>query len=321
MSGYPSRRHFLRTAIAGSAGLGALGVVAPSAASKPAGRRLAIGTYGLQSMPVGKAIELVADTGFDAVEITVFAGSTGDRSGALISRESRERVRKTLEDRGLRLCALMADLKPEVDDNRHHEQLSELNGLIQLAHDLAPGESDPPLIQTILGGKRWEESRHLFRDRLASWNQLLADQKGYLSIKPHRSHAMSTPSEAAWLLEQLGHPRRLGMVYDYSHYAFREPPMGIGATVAAALPITSYVAVKDAARSEADGKVRFALAGESGSWDHAEIVKGFLDGGYEGDFCCEVSSQIWRNQPGYDPVAATRTCYQNLRRIFDRAGA
>ena len=318
-----SRRRFLGSTIAGSTGsLGVLGNLVPDQAiSKPKGGRLAIGTYGLQSMPVEKAIELVAETGFDAVEITVFAGSTGDRSGALISKESRARVRKTLEDRGLRLCALMADLRPEVEDAAHYGQLSELNGLIQLAHDLAPGESGPPLIQTILGGKKWEESRELFRDRLADWNQLLADQKGYLSVKPHRSQAMSTPAEAAWLLQQLGNPRRLAMVYDYSHYAFREPPMEIAATVEEALPITNYVAVKDAIRNEADGKVRFALAGESGSWDHADIVKGLVEGGYEGDFCCEVSSQIWRNQPSYDPVAATRTCYANLRQIVARAGA
>ncbi len=35
---------------------------------------LAIGTYGLQSMSVEDAIRLIAKTGYDAVEITVFAG-------------------------------------------------------------------------------------------------------------------------------------------------------------------------------------------------------------------------------------------------------
>ena len=225
-----------------------------------------------------------------------------------------------LEDNGLRLCALMADLKPEVDDARHYSQLAELNGLIQLAHDLAPGDAPPPLIQTILGGKEWDSSRNLFRDRLANWNQLLADQKGTLSIKPHRSHAMSTPAEAAWILQQLGNPRRLGMVYDYSHYAFREPPLEIAETVAEALPITRYVAVKDAVKNDEEGKIRFALVGTSGSWDTADILRELGKGGYLGDFCCEVSSQIWRGQPTYDPIEATRTCYQNLRDALERSG-
>lgn len=277
---------------------------------------LAIGTYGLQSMSVEDAIRLIAKTGYDAVEITVFAGTTGDKSGALISNESRKRVRDVLEETGLRLCALMADMKPEKEDSKHYSSLSHLTGLIQMAHDLCPEK--PPLIQTILGGKKWDESKNLFRDRLADWNQILADQKGYLSIKPHRSHAMSDPTQAAWLLKQVGNPRRLRMVYDYSHYAFQTPERTIADTVDAALPITNYVAVKDAV--EVDGKVRFALAGASDSWDQADVVKRLYEGGYRGDFCCEVSSQIWRGDPDYDPVAATEECFRNMEAAFERAG-
>ena len=304
-----NRRSFLKTTALASLGGGLR-------ASERSSCGVAIGTYGLQSMSVVEAIRLVARTGFDAVEITVFPGSTGDPSGALISKESRAEVRKVLEETGLRLCALMADLKPEADPEDRYGRLQKLGQLIQLAHDLCP--DNPPLIQTILGGKKWAESKEVFRDRLANWNQLLADQKGTLSIKPHRSHAMSDPVQAAWLLEQLGNPRRLRMVYDYSHYAFQDPPRSIADTVAAALPITNYVAVKDAV--EVEGKVRFALAGESGSWDHADIVRGLHEGGYRGDFCCEVSSQIWRGDPQYDPVQATETCYRNLVAAFERAG-
>ncbi|MDF1861693.1 MAG: TIM barrel protein [Verrucomicrobiales bacterium] len=309
-----TRRTFLKTASLSVAatGLGRNGLHAKDKDSCG----VAIGTYGLQSMSVVEAIQLVAKTGFDAVEITVFSGTTGDPSGALISKAAREDVRKALEDSGLRLCALMADLKPEEDDGKHANSLTKLNQYIRLANELAPGS--PPLIQTILGGKKWEESKNMFRDRLANWNQILADQKGYLSIKPHRSHAMSTPAEATWLLKQLGNPRRLSMVYDYSHYAFHDPELTIAETVREALPITKYVAVKDAL--EVEGKVRFALAGESGNWDNSEIVKGLYEGGYRGDFCCEVSSQIWRSDPDYDPVEATKVCYRNLVAAFERAG-
>ena len=64
-----------------------------------------------------------------------------------------------LEETGLRLCALMADMKPEKEDSKHYSSLSHLTGLIQMAHDLCPEK--PPLIQTILGRKemgRVEES-------------------------------------------------------------------------------------------------------------------------------------------------------------------
>lgn len=277
---------------------------------------LAIGTYGLQSMPLPDAIRLVGNTGFDAIEITVFSGMTGDPGGALKSAESRKAVRAALDETGLRLCALMADLRPEADDAKHYAQLPTLNQYIQLARELSP--DNPPLIQTVLGGKVWEDSKTFFRDRIANWNQVLADQKGYLSIKPHRGSAMSKPEHAVWLLDQLGNPRRLKMVYDYSHYALREPELPIAETVETALPVTNYIAVKDAEIVE--GKVRFALPGETATWDQSEVLKRFYGGGYRGDFCCEVSSQIWRNNPDYDPAKATQTCFRNMVEAFEKAG-
>ncbi|MDF1738173.1 MAG: TIM barrel protein [Verrucomicrobiales bacterium] len=308
-----SRRGFLNAGLmAGTVGVGGGSLLA--AGKSTCG--LAIGTYGLQSMPLPDAIRLVGKTGFDAIEITVFSGMTGDPASALISDESRKAVRAALDETGLRLCALMADLRPEADDTKHYAQLPKLNQYIQLARELCP--ENPPLIQTVLGGKVWENSKELFRDRIANWNQVLADQKGYLSIKPHRGSAMSTPENAVWLLKQLGNPRRIKMVYDYSHYALRESELTIADTVETALPITNYVAVKDA---EAVGdKVRFALPGETDTWDQSEVLKRFYGGGYRGDFCCEVSSQIWRNNPDYDPVKATQTCYENMAKAFEKAG-
>ena len=304
------RRNFIKTGLAASLGAGSL-----HAADKIS-CGLAMGTYGLQAMSLPDAIRLVGGIGFDAIEITVFPGMTGDPNGALSSSASRDAVREALEETGLRLCALMADLRPEADDTKHKGQLETLNQYIQLARELCP--DSPPIIQTVLGGKVWEDSKNLFRDRIANWNQVLADQKGYLSIKPHRGSAMSTPEQAIWLLKQLGNPRRLSMVYDYSHYSFREPEMTIVDTVEAALPITKYIAVKDA--KEVDGKIRFDLPGATGNWDQSEVVKRFFEGAYRGDFCCEVSSQIWRNNPSYDPVKSTQVCYDNMADAFEKAG-
>ncbi len=312
------RRHFLRTGFLAAAGGTAVATVSATV-SAPAQERggcgLAIGTYGLQSMPLDEAIRLIAATGYNALEITALPGTTGAPS-VLKSGDDRSRIRDLIGESGLRLCGIMAGIEPQRDEAKHQEQLADLYYLIQLGHDLSPDKA--PVIQTVLGGKDWEGSRELFRDRIANWVQVAGDQRGLLSIKPHRSHAMSVPAEAAWLIEQLGSPARLGMTYDYSHYAFREPPLSIAETVSASLPLTNYVAVKDAVM--ADGVVRFALAGESGSWDHADIISALHDGGYRGDLCCEVSSQIWKSDPGYDPVKATKLCYDNMVAAFDRAG-
>ncbi|MCB1229783.1 MAG: sugar phosphate isomerase/epimerase [Verrucomicrobiae bacterium] len=305
-----TRRDFLSLT---GGGLAAGLPFASLAADKAPTCGLAIGTYGLQSLTIENAIRLVAETGFDGIEITAFPGFTGDPEA--LNGRHRKDLRNQIADGGLRLCALMADLHPSAEDDRHAEQCKQLIRLVELAHELA---DSPPVIQTVLAGKSWEDEKNLFRDRLADWLQIAVDQKGILSIKPHRGHAMSKPEEAVWLFEQLGSTRRLRMVYDYSHYALREPGMSIEETVNTALPWTNYVAVKDAV--EVDGKVRFALAGEGKNWDHADVIRAFHSGGYRGDFCCEVSSQIWKSDPAYDPVVATRTCYRNMVAAFERAG-
>jgi len=276
---------------------------------------LGIGTYGLQSLSLLEAIRLVGETGYDAIEITTFPEFTGSPE-ILSGKVQRAEIRNELQSRELRLCALMADLNPQKEETEHRKQLEELKVLCEFAHDLSPGS--PPIIQTVLGGKNWEESRNIFRDRISDWIQILADQKVTVSIKPHRSHAMSIPSEANWLIKQLGSPRRLKMVYDFSHYSFHDPALTIPGTIESAIPHTNYVAVKDAVNSE--GKIQFALAGTSGNVDHADIIREFHNRGYRGDFCCEVSSQIWKKDPGYDPVEATRLCYKNMAEAFRKAG-
>lgn len=313
-----TRRRALQGAIA-SGWLAAKDLPAPAVAAAATSKGicgLAIGTYGLPDLSVVEAVELVGGIGYDAIELTTFPGSSGDPAGALEGAAARAEVVAALERHGLRVCALMADLRPESSDEKHLEQLRHLRDLIELAREISP--TKPPIIQTVLGGKDWESSRGLFRDRLANWNQLLADLKGTLAIKPHRGQAMSTPSEAIELLTELGNPRRLRICYDYSHYAFRGDSLSIAKTVEEALPLTAYVAVKDAIEEE--GKVRFALAGSTDSWDQAEVIRAFHAGGYRGDFCCEVSSQIWRNNPSYDPIEATKACYEKMNAAFERAG-
>jgi sugar phosphate isomerase/epimerase len=305
-----TRRSFLRSTFAFASG----GLALDGASDDVRGAGLAIGTYGMQSMKLDEAIRLIAETGYNALEISAMPGTTGAPS--VLATEDRKRLRALIADSGLRLCGIMADLQPKANEADHQAQLVEVYHLIQLGHDLSPGRA--PVVQTVLGGKNWAESRELFRDRIADWVQVAADQRGLLSIKPHRQHAMNLPSEANWIIDQLGAPERLGMTFDYSHYAFREPPVTIETAVRESLPHLNYVAVKDAVK--AGDKVTFALVGEGRAWDQAEVVSALYDGGYRGDFCCEVSSQIWKNNPSYDPVAATKTCFANLKAAFERAG-
>ena len=134
--------------------------------------------------------------------------------------------------------------------------------LLELALNLS-GEKEPPLIQSVLGGGKWDERKTVFRDCLGPLVELASKAGIQLSIKPHRSHAMSRPEQAVWLIEQLDAKGKLSLTFDYSHYAFRE--MAVEKTVAIALPHTGYVVVKDAVRQQS-GKIDFLLPGTAGGF-------------------------------------------------------
>ena len=284
---------------------------APDKPTHPDGCTLSFGTYGTQGIPLQRAIRLIAATGFDGVEIAV----QPDYGAAPteLSAEKRAEIRRVIEGEGLKLTALMEHLAPLKDDREHRVHVTRREHVAALAHALSPDA--PPLVQTVLGGGDWETSKTLFRDRLADWLAVMQDAKITLAIKPHRGGAMSRPAEAVWLIEQLGNSRWLRIVYDYSHYAFRD--MQLEETVRTALPYTAHVAVKDAV--EQDGRVAFLLPGESGKFDYAELLRLLHRGGYRGDICCEVSGMVSK-KAGYDPVAAMKTCYKNMAEAFVAAG-
>ncbi|WP_149498090.1 TIM barrel protein [Roseiconus lacunae] len=277
-----------------------------AAAESPLSRRCPIGfgTYGHPGMSLSQSIDLVAKTGFDSIEIVSMPGYHG--APDQLTPEQRKAIGQRITDQGLQLGALMG--LPNPNRERIQSDRRSVQKMLQLATDLAPKQ--PPIIQSVLGGGRWEDLKTLYRDVLGDWTRLASEANVRLAIKPHRSHAMSLPEHAIWLIEQLGKPDSLCMVYDHSHYAYRE--LKIETLVDQALPYTGYIVVKDIAM--VDGKTQFALPGEIGSIPHGKILQRFIAGGYRGEVCCEVSSQVWR-QPNYSPQNATEICYRNLSKM------
>ncbi|HUG91472.1 MAG TPA: sugar phosphate isomerase/epimerase family protein [Planctomycetaceae bacterium] len=304
----PSRREFL--AVTAAAGLsGAFGRAADSPSRS--GVTFSFGTYGMKGLKTEDALRAVAGIGYDGVELAV--RPEWDAAPENLSRERRRDVRQVLDEAGLRLTAFMEHLQPSADDGAHAAALDRLERAAGLGRDLSPQRQ--PLIQTTLGGGRWDEVRAVYRDRLGDWAGLGRRAQTVIAIKPHRGGAMSRPEEAVWLIEQLDRTPWLRIVYDYSHYAFRDMPLE--ATLKTALPYTAHVAIKDAVRK--GDRVEFALPGESGTFDYRELFALLKAGGYAGDVCCEVSGLVW-GQPGYDPVAAAKTCYANVAPAFEAAG-
>ena len=314
MEAWTRRRVLKLTAVAGFSSClpGALAESAkPGDISGKKGLTLGFGTYGTRGMKTEAAIKLLADTGFDSVELTATEG--WDAEPGKMSPTRRQAIRQQVDQSGLVLASLMENLRPSGDRATQEKNVRRLREAAELAHDLSPQE--PPVIQTVLGGKDWKESNQLFLDRLGQWSEVARSTKTIIAIKPHRGGAMSRPREAAWLIERLGKDSSIRMCYDYSHYAFRQ--LDLRETIRTALPHLAHVAVKDAMQQ--GGKVTFVLPGAAGTIDYELLLKTLVAGGYRGDICCEVSSAVWR-QPGYDPQEAVKTCYRNMAAIFKKAG-
>jgi hypothetical protein len=84
-----------------------------------------------------------------------------------------------------------------------------------------------------------------------------------------------------------------------------------------ALPWTGFVAIKDVAME--NGKAVFKLPGETKQIDYTDLVRRFHEGGYRGDYNCELSAMVFK-KPGFDCLAAARTSYANIAPAFAAAG-
>lgn len=269
---------------------------------------IGMGTYALPNYALPDAIRLVAETGFDSIEIASMPGYHG--APDQVSKAQRAEARKQLEGENLKLGALMG--LPQPDAAKAADNTEWVKQMLELARDLST--DGHPLIQTILGGGEWEDKKALFRDTLGPWVELARQAGVRLAIKPHRSNAMSLPEQAIWLIQQLKADDTLSLVFDPSHFAYRD--LDYADLVKQALPYTGYVVLKDAVQR--DDKVRYALPGDTAAIPHAAIVRQFLEAGYLGEVCAEVSGHVSKAE-GYDPVKATQSCHTQLRRIVAQA--
>lgn len=302
-----TRRRF----VSQSAALALGGVAtAQTAENAVAGMTLGFSTYGMKSLKTEHALKVISEIGFDAVEITVWPG--WDAEPARMDKKRRVRVREKLAEEGLQLTSLMEHVYPSANEAQHQKDLERFRGVFELARDLAP--KNPPVVQTVLGGGRFDEKKNMIRDRVGDWVELGKKHGIVTCVKPHRGGVVSQPTEAIWILKQLEEPRWARMVYDYSHYIFRDIPFV--ESIREALPYTSHVAVKDTVRKESG--TAFVLPGEAGTIDFVTLLKELAKGGYSGDISCEVSGMV-SGKPDYKPVAAAQTCYRNLSTAFEKA--
>jgi sugar phosphate isomerase/epimerase len=306
-----SRRTFVATSAA--AALLSRRALAKNDAPRTIGSGFSL--YGMKSLTIADALKTCAEIGYDCVELPVMVDWPGD--SAKLDGEARTEIRRQLATCGLRLSALMENLPIQGDDAKRAANLERLKLAAQLARDLAPADENgqPPLVETILGGKpgEFDAVKGQIVLRLKEWAMVLEDHKIELAIKAHVSNATPRPEQLLWLLEQVA-SRWLVGAYDYSHFQLQGLKMS--ETMGALLPRTRFIHVKDT--EHAIGKRGFLLPGE-GSIDYAEYFKLLAKSEYRGDVVVEVSGQVF-SKPGYEPALAARKCYNHLAPAMERAG-
>ncbi len=303
------RREFLQ-ATAASAGLAALG--AKALAAPPARIGFGFSLYGMRSLKVAEALKVCADIGYSGVELACLKDWPCD--AGVLTKADRATLRSQLSDLALDLPSLMENLGLAVPEAQHQTNLERLKAVCELGHDLAPDE--PPLIETVLGGKpaEWEQLRDKMVVAMRDWERVASAHKTVIAIKAHISGALHTPQDAKWLVQQINSPW-IRLVYDYSH--FQRQQLNLKESLTSMIGETVFVHIKD--NLTTDGKTEFVLPGDARDIDYAEYLALLKAGGYRGSVVVEVSAQVF-NKPGYDPIAAAKRCYANIQPAFIKAG-
>ncbi len=290
--------------------IGGLGIVATAGAA-PQAVGLGFGTYALWMLRWEDALELIGRTGYDGVELALMP--EWPTSPDNLGRSDRLRLRGMLSDLGLAVPALLENLQAVGPIQSHRENLDRVRKAVDLGADIVPGR--PPVFETVLGRRpdEWEDVKNRMVDELGEWTEVAADARTVICFKPHVGGAVNDMERSLWLVEQVRSPY-FRCTYDYSHLWLAG--LELVPTLEALIPVSSYIHLKDAGGRP--GNPQFLLPG-AGRADYPLMFRTLRDLGYAGYATVEVSAQIHRRDD-FEPIPATRDCYERMAAAFDQAG-
>jgi inosose dehydratase len=267
--------------------------------------------YGMRKLKTADAMKTCAGIGYDSVELV--ANKDWPCDPASLSKTARGDIRKRLGDLGLKLPALMENLRVVGDKATTQRNLDRLKRAGELGHALSP--KTPPVIETVLGGRpaQWGALKSKMVAGLKEWAKAAEASRTVVAIKAHVGGALHTPDDAKWLIDAVD-SRWIRLAYDFSHFQLRG--FDLAKSVRTMIGDSVFIHVKD--KTGDARKFRFLLPGE-GDIDYKKYFTLLKQHGYRGSITVEVSGQI-HGKPGYDPVQAAKTSYKNLAGVFTKAG-
>ena len=315
-----TRRTFAGTTLAGGALAGLSGMSATfgraadsgsAAKTSPPTIGLAFGTYGMKTLTIEEALPTIAAIGYDGVEPALMPGWPTDP--AQMSAARRKTLRQLIADNGLAVPAMLEVLPLVGTAKSRATNLERLKLAVALGNELCP--SRPPIVETILGGKKaeWERVKARMVDELKDWARVAEDGRTTVCFKPHAGDAVQCAERALWLIREVG-SSRIRIVFDYSHFYVEGYPLE--SSLKQLIAYTPFIVVKDSEGSSE--KHAFLLPGD-GKTDYLAYFRLLKELGYAGAVAVEVSAMIHRKS-GYEPVPTAKLCYARLAPLMDRAG-
>ena len=268
-------------------------------AVQPKPIQLAIGTYGMQSLDVDKALEQIHQIGYDGAELCLMEGWPSEPYKLNIP------ARRRIREQPLPIPSLIENFNLLVSDSDYARTLDRIRIAAALALDIS--SKNPPLLQTVLGGKpdEWEQVKAKMAIRLAGWARVAEENGIKLAVKSHIGSASDTPEKLIWLLDQVKSTALSG-IYDYSHFQLLK--LDLEKTLNTLLPRVSFITVKDGRL--VDGKPHFLIPGD-GTTNYTKYFELLKAKNYRGWMLVEISRQL-QTQAGFDPIAAARKSFQKL---------
>lgn len=264
----------------------------------------------MKSLPVLQALDQCARIGYDNVEICVMKDFPTDFDK--FTPALRRAVKERLEGNGLAASSILI----QANLSRAEQQtvfIESIKRAGEISHTLDPG--NPPLIETILGGKaeEWEQTKEVLATRLTAWGEAAQSVDILLAVKAHYGHAVNSPDRLIWLYRRVNHPN-IVLTYDYSH--FSAEGFGLEDSLRAVIPCTRFIHMKDMTR----GPVPHYLLPGDGSTDYVKYFRLLKEVNYTGPILVEVSAHIHR-EPGYLPIPTAEKCFATLSLARDEAYA
>ena len=270
--------------------------------------KIAYGTYATPMMPLEDSLRMMANIGYEGVEIAISPKHIMPESFASSQRNQLKNVLEELNFVVPGFLVLGGALSG--DEDTHRKRLRLIGQVIELAKDIGAR----PVISTGSGGNTagWDTQKNNLVHALEDYANIASKEGAIIAVEPH-VHAMVDRSERAlWLLKTMDSPC-VRLHFDIVHlFLAREP---IRETVQKLVPYTAHTHITDA--KIADSGFEFVLLG-TGELDCAEYMRAMKDAGWDDFITIEVSAMVWSKE-GYDPVAAAELSYETISNAFEAA--